>query len=233
MFCWGIRSNVKSEDVLFSLSRAWLPQSFSALLFKALLFPWFVWRFGFNSFFHFECLHRDRKLPNILPSDHYYWQVLEMTRTIFWSIVISRKVCLNGTVDLFTTRLLQDLFDFIYQTACLYGLCIDRVRKLKAKAVFSAILNSKVPIGDVVWLVLNSSQYTSYRWMWMSPCSCNQSIVNPIDNNNWIVLCSQGLPTRIHICVKIAFLQRFWNNFWQQRLFQSHERGVHIWSKML
>ena len=39
----------------------------------------------------------------------------------FW-VAISRGVCLNETVDLFTVRLLQDLFHFISNCAFLYGL---------------------------------------------------------------------------------------------------------------
>ena len=52
---------------------------------------------------------------------------------------------------------------------------IDRVRKLKAKAVFSAILNGKEPIDDVVWLVSCLELFVvqlPYRWDVNEPCSC-------------------------------------------------------------
>ena len=44
------------------------------------------------------------------------------------------RICLNGTVHLFTIRLLQD---FHVKTACFHGLfLLTRVRKLKARLFF-------------------------------------------------------------------------------------------------
>ena len=125
-------------------------------------------------------------------------------------VAISRKVCLNGTVQLFTIRLLQDLFDFIYRNACLYDFCIDKVRKLEVRLLFQQFWmersqsNSQLLLYDFVF-VLNSLLYMGCEWAsHVHGINCDSDWQQVMDHYQLLTgLC----PTRIDICVKIPFLQ--------------------------
>ena len=112
-----IKNILNNEDVLsstvaISLTRDWLLQSFSALFFNVLLFPWFVCRFGLHLFFHFECV-----IIEIESCKIFFQAILLLASFRTTEIILLfflkhpscyfSKRCLNGTVDLFTIRLLQ------------------------------------------------------------------------------------------------------------------------------